>query len=98
MERKHLIWVRTYSGVLGFPPYEIAEFEMDYQKNVRPYVDIEDAYDSRWNYFNEYFAEELGSRTADGYSSLWYDGEAWEEYEEIMADLCRKKKNADRST
>ena len=29
MERKHLIWVRTYSGVLGFPPYEIAEFEID---------------------------------------------------------------------
>ena len=70
---KHYIWIRTIgSGVVGFSPYEIAEFEMAFEK-IKPTIDIEDRDDAKWAFFNEYFEDELCFRVADGYSSLWYD-------------------------
>ena len=90
---KQMIWVSTVGGVMGFPPYEIAEFETDFAR-LKPSMDQENLDEEKWNYFNYYFVEELGFRTATGYSALWNDmnGEAWDEYDAHMADLCRKKK------
>ena len=96
MEKKHLIWVATVSGVVGFEPYEIAEFEREFEK-LKPYIAIEDQDDAKWNFFNEYFEDALCFRTATHYSALWYDGEAWDEYEEIMGRMEqeeRRKKKA----
>ena len=85
--KKHLIWVRTCSGsVIGFPPAEIAEFELAFKK-IKYSFDAEDRFDMKWAYFNEYFEDDLGFSEADGYSALWYDGEAWEEMEEIMGRM-----------
>ena len=89
MERKHLIWVRTCGGVIGFPPYEIAEFEIEFEK-LKPYIAPEDRYESKWAFFNTYFEDALCFRTADGYSSLWHDGEAWDEFDEIMAEMTNR--------
>ena len=46
----------------------------------------------KWAFFNEYFEDVLGFRTATGYSALWKDYEAWEEYEDALYDLCHQKK------
>ena len=89
MEKKHLIWVATVSGVVGFEPYEIAEFEREFEK-LKPYIAIEDKDDAKWNFFNEYFEDALRFRTATHYSALWYDGEAWDELERsIVASLAK---------
>ena len=90
MERKHLIWVSIHGGVLGFPPYEIAEFEYEFLKQ-KPYMDEDNLDECKWAFFNEYFEDELGFRTATGYSALWKDYEAWEEYEDALYDLCHQK-------
>ena len=83
---KHLIWVCVIGGVIGFEPYEIAEFEQHYAK-LKPHLP-EDT--DKWAIFNEYFEDALGFREAQCYSTLWNDGEAWEQFDEIMADMCRK--------
>ena len=90
---KPMIWISVIGGVMGFSPYEIAEFEMEYER-LKPFMDQENLYECKWALFNEYFEDALGFRTATGYSALWNDmnGEAWDEYDEHMADLCREKK------
>ena len=90
---KPVIWISTIGGVLGFPPYEIAEFETEFER-LKPYMDQENLDEAKWNFFNYYFEDELGFRTATGYSALWngMNGEAWDEFNDAMADLCRKKK------
>ena len=50
-------------------------------------IDIEDQYEAKWNYFNEYFKDALGFLTATHYSALWYDGETWDELNEIMGQM-----------
>ena len=35
---KPVIWISTIGGVLGFPPYEIAEFETEFER-LKPYMD-----------------------------------------------------------
>ena len=90
MSDERLIYVNIPGGVLGFPPAEIAEFEMAFEE-MKPFIDIEDLYDSKWAFFNEYFEDVVCFREAFGYSSLWYDGEAWDEYEEILDEMKRKK-------
>ena len=82
---KHQIWVCTYGGVIGFEPCEIAEFETEFEK-LKPHLDTEDIDEAKWNFFNFYFEDELGFRTAWAYSALWNDGEAWEQFDEIMAN------------
>ena len=86
---KSLIWVSTIGGVMWFSPYEIAEFETEFAL-LKPHLP-EDA--DKWDFFNYYFEDDLGFRTATGYSALWNgtNGDAWEEYNDIMADMCRKK-------
>ena len=76
---KHQIWISTVGGVIGFEPYEIAEFETEFDK-MKPFLDTEDVDEAKWNFFNYYFEDELGFRTATGYSALWnsMNGEAWE--------------------
>ena len=46
----------------------------------------------KWAFFNEYFEDVLGVRTAHGYSARWRDEEAWEECENVLYDLCQKNK------
>ena len=70
MDNKHLIWVATVSGVVGFEPYEIAEFEREFEK-LKPYIAIEDQDDAKWNFFNEYFEDALCFRTGTSMKSSW---------------------------
>ena len=91
MGRKNKIWVCVYGGVIGFEPYEIAELEAEYRK-VKPHMDQENLDECKWAFFNEYFEDVLGFRTAHGYSALWRDEESWEECENVLYDLCRQKK------
>ncbi len=90
---KNLIWISTVGDVIGFEPYQIVEFETEFAR-LKPFMDQEDLDESKWNFFNYYFEYELGFRTATGYSALWnaMNGEAWEEYNEIMADMSQKKR------
>ncbi len=82
---KHLIWVSVIGGVIGFEPYEIAEFEQYYAK-LKPH--LPENHD-KWDVFNDYFRDELGFREAQCYSSLWRDEEAWEEMEVLLFDMHR---------
>ena len=90
---KNMIWISVYGGVIGFLPYQIAEFEMEFEK-AKPFMDQDNLSEAKWDFFNYYFEDELGFRTATGYSALWnsQNGEAWDEFNDIMADMCRKKK------
>ena len=55
-------------------------------------MDQENLDECKWAFFNEYFEDVLGFRTAHGYSALWRDEEAWEECENVLYDLCQKNK------
>ena len=88
---KHQIWVSTIGGIIGFEPYEIAEFETEY-KRLKSYMDQENLDECKWALFNEYFEDVLGSRHAVGYSALWRDEEAWAKFEELLFDLQHEKK------
>ena len=85
---RNMIWVSTVGGVIGFESCEIAGFEKEFAR-LKPLMDQEDLDESKWNFFNSYFEDALGFRTATGYSALWnaMNGEAWEELDKIM---CRK--------
>ena len=88
---KHMIWVATVGGVIGFEPYEIAEFEAEYER-LKPLMDQENLDECKWAFFNEYFEDALGFRSAVGYSALWRDEEAWEELEVLLFDMQHAKK------
>ena len=88
---KHMIWVATVGGVIGFEPHEIAEFEAEYER-LKPLMDQENLDECKWDFFNEYFKDALGFRSAVGYSALWRDEEAWEELEVLLFDMHHAKK------